>query len=596
MPAYRFILLTACLLLGACAGYSACVLSSATWAEARAIDHIFPFYGWHIRPFTAATLSSARHGLALIALALAAAGTGLLLPARGRYECTLLGQETRRAWAGLRAGLTALTARQRRWAWGLLATLTIIRLYLSLYNPAYDDVASYEVFVSKGWLATSAYYPIPNNHVFSNTISLLFYQLNPNFWWTMRLPVLLICTVATIFLFTGLLRCASFGVAAGAITLFSCLQLSLYHAGVGRGYWLLLLLAGIVFFCTLALQGTPRQPRAAWLGLVVAGVLGTYTVPTFILVLASAFSWLGLGLLRQKKARALAILGITGTVVAAGALLLYAPLLFLSGLAIFFGNGFVAPHPWAEFWAGLPTYLWQTEGFLAGQMKVGTLITLGGLAASVTLLKQAHRLPETLRKPWTQLAPAALWFMLFPYTVLIARRIFAPERALFYKAFFFFVLLTLVLEWLVRTRRQRGLRPALGIAALLWLSYQVNGLRRDNQLPQRRNDALHEAFLWLELQPRGAMLIPEPTQSLFMRMYLHSERPGQAWHIDTYPRKNIRYTYVLAFPNHRGLFQPRFSYPPTFHNEQADIYRVESAAGQNAGIEQSPPPYWYLAQ
>lgn len=596
MPAYRFILLTACLLLGACAGYSAGVLSSATWAEARALDFIFPFYNWHIRPFTAADLGSARHGLGLTALGLATAGAALLLPARGRYECALLCQETRWAWAGLREGLTTLTARRRRWAWGLLVALTVLRLYFSLHNPAYDDVASYEVFVSKGWLATSAYYPIPNNHVFSNTISLLFYQLSPNFWWTMRLPVLLICTVATVLLFASLLRRASFGVAAGAVTLFSCLQLSLYHAGVGRGYWLVVLLAGIVFFCTLTLAGTPRQPRAAWLGLVVAGMLGAYTIPTFGLVLASAFSWLGLDLLRQRATGALALLGITGTVIVAGALLLYAPLLFVSGPTIFFGNGFVAPHPWAEFWAGLPTYLWQTEGFLAGQMKVGTLVTLGGLAASITLLKQAHRLPETLRKPWTKLAPAALWFMLFPYTVLIARRVFAPERALFYKAFFFFVLLALVLEWLVRARRQRGLRPALGIVALLWLSYQVNGLRRDNQLPQRRNDALHAAFLWLDQQPRGAMLIPEPTQSLFVRMYLHSERPGQAWHIDAYPRPNIRYAYVLAFPNHRGLFQPRFSYPPAFHNEQADIYQVITTAEQNVGIQVSPPPYWHLAQ
>jgi hypothetical protein len=95
--------------------------------------------------------------------------------------------------------LQSLNSEQRRWAGGALGALTLLRLYFSLDNPAYDDAVSYEVFVSKGLLATSAYYPIPNNHVLSNTLSLLFYQVSPNFWWTMRLPVLLISSGATVF-------------------------------------------------------------------------------------------------------------------------------------------------------------------------------------------------------------------------------------------------------------------------------------------------------------------------------------------------------------------------------------------------------------
>ena len=57
MPSYRFFTLIACLILGLCTGYSALVLSSATWAEARQLDMIFPFYTWRIQPFSAIELS-----------------------------------------------------------------------------------------------------------------------------------------------------------------------------------------------------------------------------------------------------------------------------------------------------------------------------------------------------------------------------------------------------------------------------------------------------------------------------------------------------------------------------------------------------------
>ena len=64
----------------------------------------------------------------------------------------------------------------------------------------------------------------------------------------MRLPVLLTSLAGTLVLFAGLRRWVGVGVAAGAAGAFSWLQLSLYYAATGRGYWLVNLLTGIVFF------------------------------------------------------------------------------------------------------------------------------------------------------------------------------------------------------------------------------------------------------------------------------------------------------------------------------------------------------------
>lgn len=604
MPSYRFFTLIACLILGLCTGYSALVLSSATWAEARQLDMIFPFYTWRIQPFSAIELSRIWKLLAGGAALLLSTATMLASGSAARAERAAWQSELNQAFNGLRIILTALSAVEQRIATGTLAALTALRLFLSLpaVTPGYDDVPSYELFASKSFLAVSAYYPVPNNHVLSNTISWLFYHLDPGFWFTMRLPVVLEATGATVLLFTGLLWArAGFRPALLATLLFGLSQLSLYHAAVGRGYWLVTALAGTTFFCTLALRRPQRLPRIAWTGLIVSGVLGTYTVPTFILVLVSAISWLGLFLLQRKFISGIANLVFMSVTIVAGILLLYTPLLFISGSAIFFSNGFIAPHPWAEFWHGLPAYIWETEGFLTGQMKIGALLTVTGTTAGIGLFWWARKgqVPAALLSPGQNLIPAALWFMVAPYSLLIAQRVFAPSRTLLYKAFFIFLLLALAIEWLLRLRKsstqQRRVHLMLGLSVALWLGYQLTSMWRESQQLKKRNEALHTAFEWLDHQPRGPMLIPESTQNIFVRMYVHSERQGQQWQIDNYPQPNVTYSYVMAFPEHHGLFQPRFPYPPAFHNEQAEIYVLVNT-NPNSNKKSGLPYYWHQAQ
>ncbi|MEL5995767.1 hypothetical protein AAFH49_16245 [Hymenobacter segetis] len=578
------------------------MLHSSTWAEARQLDAIFPFYKWRIRLFSAEEYSHAGQLLTAVAAVFALAAAAFIFPPAGRAECRQWGHELRAVVIGLRRVLAALPTAQRRGAALLLLVLTAFRLLISLpaVTPGYDDVPSYEMFASKSLLAVSGYYPVPNNHVLSNSISWMFYHVNPGFWFTMRLPVVLAATVATVLLFMGLLWArASFRVAWLSTLLFSLAQLSLYHVAVGRGYWLLTLMAVVAFFGSLALANGTRQPRAAWAGLIVGGVLGLYTVPTFALVLGSAFSWLGLSYLKQRNWPAIARLAALGAVVVAGSLLLYAPLLFVSGPAIFFSNGFVAPKAFGQFWRGLPAYLWETEGFLAGQAKVGGLLVLGVLVLIGLLWRRVTQWPAALRQPWQRLVPAALWFMAFPYAMMAAQRVFAPGRAVLYKAFFFFLLLALVVEWLLETAPsalQRWLRPALGLVALLWFGYEINSLWRDNQRPRRRNEALYQAFQWLDQHPKAPTLMPESTHSLFVRMYLHSERPGQRWPIDHFPQPGITYTYVLAFPDLHGWFQPRFTFPPVFHNEQVEIYQLNPAVADSASAAGALPSYWHLVE
>lgn len=468
--------------LALCAGYPALVLSTATWAEARALDSIFPTNGWHLPPFTSAQYQVLRRVLTLVALGLAAGWGGLGWGTRaGRAELRATRQEVRRALAGLGRALWELPRRTRWLAGGMLVTLMAVRLYMSTSGAAGDDVISYELFVRQRLLAVSAYYPLPNNHVLSNTLSWLFCQLHPRFWWSMRLPVLLTSLAGTLVLFAGLRRWVGVGVAAGAAGAFSWLQLSLYYAATGRGYWLVNLLTGTVFFCLLKLCERTAGQRAAWLGLLGAAVLGCYTVPTFVYVLAAAFSWLGVQALRPRVARRqLAVVGVVGVLAGVGAGLLYAPLLLVSGPAALLANPYVQSWPWAAYWRALPAYVWLTEGFLAGQRSVGAVLTVVVLGLFCRLWYRAAtgQLPGAQAGRVRQVGLPALWFMLVPYALLLAQRVQPPERTLLYKAWFFFILVALLAEewpW-----HRPGRRWLAAVGGGLFLGYQAGTAVRLN--------------------------------------------------------------------------------------------------------------------
>jgi len=575
MPPFRYFLQLGLLLLLLTAGYATLLLHQATLPAIQALDHITQHMQWHIRPVQEVELQQL---VVLLDSAVALAGGGLLAlssqPA-GRREWGRLGREIKSIIGGITACFRRLPGRQRRLFWLLLGLLTALRIYFSLTKPLHgEELASYEFFVRPGLLATGAYYPIPNNHVLSNTISGWFYLLNPNFWWCMRLPVLLISTGSTALLFGGLLRVSNFRVATVATFLFSWLQLSLYNASAARGYWLLISLAGLVFFAALALHnGTNR--RAAWAALLAGGVLGSYTIPSFAYVLVAAFSWLGLVFLLQKRwpepAQAIAI----GTLTILGATALYSPLLLVSGFDVLTGNGFVAPRPAAEFWTGLPAYLWFNEGFLAGQRSVGAALTLAGLLSFGYLLL---RYPAKVLPQFYGLGKPALWFIITPYALVVMQRVFPPERVFLYKAFFFFILIALLVDWWLHRSLSNMVRRwsqiILLAGVLIFTTYQTYTVERLNRGNQRPVSAYQAGFAWLAAQPPGPVLAPEPLHNLYFRFFGHALTPARRWRFDAAARPATAYAYVLAFPNQRGYFQPKYPFPPAYHNPEVEIYRL----------------------
>lgn len=598
-PTVRFFWLLGASITTLIGAYAAAVLLSASAQDLAALNSIFPFYHWQIRPVSSATLHAAGLVVTGIAGLVGLGGLWLMNTEPGRNEVRTLREEFRQQPNGYRAAWSELRPAQRQAAIITLAALSLLRLVLSLpaITPPYDDGASYSLFVSKGLLAVAAYYPLPNNHVLENLLAWLFFQVSPGFWWTIRLPVLLVATGATSLWYLGWLR-EKFSARAAllATALASLSQLGLYHAATGRGYWLVAGGAALVFFATLDLSRDTARPRRAWLAWVMGSIAGTWAVPTFALVLGSAASWLGWQWLRQHHWRGLMSLAAALGLVALGVGLTYTPLLLVSGLDMLAGNGFVAPRPLGEILRGLASYWWETEGFIAGQMRLGATLVLATLAGAMVLMNQVRRrsLPESEARPWQRTGWLTLWFIAFPYVMMLAQRVQAPGRTLFYKAFFFYALVALLAEWLLthgRGRWKSRAQPALLLVAGLWLAYQLQCHMRDNSAPRRNNAKFRAAAAWLSGQSPGPALVPEPTHKIYLSLYLRSDHPTWDWEPDAAPRPGAAYRYVVCFPNQRGYFQPRLRFAPAFLNSEVAIYRLDTLSPATPRPEQ----YWYLA-
>lgn len=555
-------------LLACCAAYAASILYTADGREAISLAGTLAQHG-QIFSRTPSAFEKLRQGLGSTAVVLAGLGIvlALHLRRRGQFDYRYYRVGWQQAWHELAQAWSSLSQKQQRLALALFAALTVLRTSVSWKLATFDDIASYEFFIRKSLLTVSSYYPAPNNHLFSNTISWLLYQAYPGYWWSMRMPVLLLSTAGTVGWFLSLLRRSNFQVAILATTLFSFLELSLFYAAEGRGYALLVDFSCLGFFCALCLtdsllDATTPKTAGAWAGLALAGVVGLYTVPTFAYFLVAAYSWIGFRWLRKSYYPRLISLGLLSAATLAGTALLYAPLLFVSGPASLFNNVYVKPLGTAVFFRQLPAYLGETEGAFMGESHNGVLASLhvGSLGAGAVLLgflalagaARSGRLPAHKAIPILGIGVPALWFALVPYTLMLVQCVQAPNRTLLFKAAFTFLLVGLEADWLFYRceRKVYHLRTVFLLGIGLWVGAQLLQLYKSNELRLSYLRAPHAAAQWLLRQPSGSICSVgcSPWTLAAIRFYIHFENPTSPLEIDDTRQPGVRYRYLIDPP------------------------------------------------
>ncbi|AMR26257.1 hypothetical protein A0257_03540 [Hymenobacter psoromatis] len=563
-PTPRFFLLLVLGLVAACAGYAALVLGSASWPDLMALRgfesiNLHPrgpaTNGWIANNFTEAGFRQLRLGLAGLALATGLPAALLAAAPAGHRELRQLAAEARGAARGLGNGWGGLRRGQKWLAGAGLLALTAVRVYYSHALQPHDDATSYELFVRHSWLVVNAVYPYPNNHVLSSALDWFFYQVHPNFWWSMRLPVLLVSTATTVGWFLALVRRSSFVVALVAVSWFGLHFIGIYNAALGRGYWLQSGLGGVGFFALLTLQpplalpapGPVARYRLAWLGLVASGILGLYTIPTHLFFLASAYGWLGLRAVGQRAGRRLLLLLGAGLLTVVGAGLLYAPLLLVSGPAQLLHNQYVRTLTFREFWQTLP------EAVLLPHVLVSLPPVFAILAGFGWLWRRANvgRLPARPARAVLELGLPALWFMLLPYVVAVVALVQPPERTFFYKVQYLFILLGLLVEWAVRqvatSRARRGVGLAFGGLTALYVGGQCWQVERQEHILRQGFHWQDGApvVAWLAGQPAGPILAPDLEKQFLVRFYAHASYHDRPWQVDSQPRPGVRYRYLV---------------------------------------------------
>ncbi|HSF81957.1 MAG TPA: glycosyltransferase family 39 protein [Anaerolineales bacterium] len=293
--------------------------------------------------------------------------------------------------------------RDRRYRLALLAMLVIAitaRLLLIGQPFRYDEAYTFIAFAMRPLRAAISDYHLPNNHVFHTALVHFAYQLFGPQPWAVRLPALLagILMIPATYLVAALLfRLKIIALLSAAMITSTWVWID--YSTNARGYTLL----AFFWLLCLALADYLRRNKnlAGWGFLALVIALGFYTIPTMLYPFGILVAWLFLSWLGGDSDHSYGktfLLYLAGTcIIAAGlTLLLYLPVLRVSGLGAITANQYVRSSGWQVFLESIPgrinaTWRLWNSGWPAG---FGLLI-LSGVFLSLLLHKRIarHRIP-----------------------------------------------------------------------------------------------------------------------------------------------------------------------------------------------------------
>lgn len=246
-------------------------------------------------------------------------------------------------WMGRRINATELGGRFRcdlkrlmrevsgavRSAWLPLLVLSLSSLAVRvsyLHLPIrYDEAHSWLEYSSMPWFVTVSKYDDPNNHIFHNLLVNLVGRVLGHEPWQLRLLALLAGVL--IAPLTFLVARQWLSVPAAWVAGLICVGSSplIEYSVNARGYTLVMVWTLLAY--AAAEHFTRTRNLASGLGLILAGALGLWTVPTMILSLVSVWVWMVLLMpTRQRTCETFAVAALTlGT-----AAVLYSPVLLVA--------------------------------------------------------------------------------------------------------------------------------------------------------------------------------------------------------------------------------------------------------------------------
>ena len=343
--------------------------------------------------FTPAFYERIRLNVRVVGLLLLGAGS-VLFAARRRISSAIAGRIS--ALPAEARDLAAFCRPRQRNRWFTLALTAIIasgallRLaFLSQPIMSWDEAATFLTYASRPLYIVLSDYSAPNNHVLHTLLVYISYHLFGDALWAIRLPAF----IAGILIIpaTALVAHRLYGrwsaLLSAALT--AAAPILVDYSTDARGYTLLGLLFLLAVLCGACLIQKPAN-GLAWILFVVACALGLYTIPIMLYGIAMLSTWMLLAVwvaphTRDERLRFAGRLIAAGLAALALALLLYAPVLVVSGLGSIISNGYVASLALPELAVQLPRSLQDTATlWFEGQPAILIIVLFAGAIIGIT--------------------------------------------------------------------------------------------------------------------------------------------------------------------------------------------------------------------
>lgn len=275
---------------------------------------------------------------------------------------------------------------------GLVVVAVGLRFRLLDRPMRYDEAFTVWRYAAHGCYTAISDYSLPNNHVMHTLAVAIwgrFFGFAP-----MMVPVpALVAGVALVpmaYLAASRLAGRAAGLVAAAVLAVSAIMVD---ASVeARGYTMAALWALVAVWFGSRIRREPGD-RLGWLGVVIAGGFGLWTVPVFAYPLSVVAVWLAWPQPGRRRWEMPVRTAMAMVAVGALAVLLYRPIL-LSDPGSLVANRFVTPVPYPEFLRGLPGLVSRVGASWTWRWWLGAVVVVVG--AVVALLPDRRR-PEVFR-------------------------------------------------------------------------------------------------------------------------------------------------------------------------------------------------------
>lgn len=201
---------------------------------------------------------------------------------------------------------------------------------------SYDEAITYNLFTSKPFFYCMIFYPYPNNHVLHSLITnLTEYMPFVSTLFAIRIPAILASLFTWLIGYSFLKKFYTSRIALLVVGLASAMYMTIYYSFMSRGYAFMVLAFVVCMYAAFNIIRNGNRKKD-WMFFVVAGILGCYTIPSFLYPFATINVLILVYNYRNIKYQIGANL-IAGLCV----ILLYAPIMLVDGIAALTSNQFV---------------------------------------------------------------------------------------------------------------------------------------------------------------------------------------------------------------------------------------------------------------